>query len=142
MGRAGTKRIISSLSETTTAGRRQRTVNKQHKVFVVLLGLLLALAWTALPVSAAPPGQGDDPRAQADALYDEGMNLYDAGEYHVALEELQAALRIFRKISDRSGEGMTLNRFLTERTTRILENIEGELARRGKPASSRHTTDS
>jgi hypothetical protein len=75
------------LSEAAAIGRRQGAVNRQRKVFVALLGLLLALAWTALPVSAAPPTQGQDREAQADTLVVEGVKLYNVSRYQAALQK-------------------------------------------------------
>jgi len=78
--------------------------------FSGLLLVTLVVASTLAPMlaQAAPPTQEEDRKAQADALYDEGMGQYYAGEYQTALEKWHAALEIYREIGNRKGERHSL----------------------------------
>jgi CHAT domain-containing protein/Tfp pilus assembly protein PilF len=74
-----------------------------------LLVLLLLLAFFPSPVFAAPPVQEQDPKAKADALYQEGSLLLQKADYAEALTRLEAALRIYRGLGSRADEGAVLN---------------------------------
>lgn len=62
----------------------------------------------SLPAYAAPPGQGDDVKAQAYALLREGVDLYNQGDFQGALEKLQTALPLLREVNDLVGEAAAL----------------------------------
>jgi tetratricopeptide (TPR) repeat protein len=54
--------------------------------------------YTHAPPHTTPPAYIERRKAQADALYGEGEELYKAGEYKVAQEKFQAAVEIYRDI--------------------------------------------
>jgi CHAT domain-containing protein/tetratricopeptide (TPR) repeat protein len=78
-------------------------------VGLLLVALIIISVLAPALAHAAPPAQGEDRKAQADALFDEGKALYEAGEYEAALEKLQAALEIYHDIGERKGEAKTLS---------------------------------
>ncbi|BAY60625.1 TPR repeat-containing protein [Calothrix brevissima NIES-22] len=47
-------------------------------------------------------------KAQADRLYNQGLQQYQASQFEAALKSLQQALMIYRKIKDRNGEAQSL----------------------------------
>ena len=75
---------------------------------VSLLLAVVVLASFASPLTAAPVTQ-DDPQARADALFNEGVDLYYLADYQGALEKFEAALALYREIGNRAGKGSTLN---------------------------------
>ncbi|HEY9881805.1 MAG TPA: tetratricopeptide repeat protein, partial [Leptolyngbyaceae cyanobacterium] len=50
-----------------------------------------------------------DPKNEADRFYQEGNQLIDQGQYKMALEKLQLALRIYQQLGHRQEQGNTLN---------------------------------
>jgi CHAT domain-containing protein/tetratricopeptide (TPR) repeat protein len=75
---------------------------------VSLLLAVVVLASFASPLTAAPVTQ-DDPQARADALFNEGVDLYYLADNQGALEKFEAALALYREIGDRAGEAFALD---------------------------------
>ncbi len=63
----------------------------------------------ALPALSSPSAQGEDPKAKADELYQEGMTLFQKADYPEAIKRFEAALSIYQDIGARVDEGTTLN---------------------------------
>jgi tetratricopeptide (TPR) repeat protein/CHAT domain-containing protein len=71
-------------------------------LFVVLLSI-------SFPSHAiATPEYQDDPKAEADRLRNLGDDLLQSGQDQAALNEYEAALALYQKAGDRSGEGLCL----------------------------------
>jgi len=79
-----------------------------RRIGVSLLLTAVVLAVLSNPVHAGSTAQ-DDPRARADALFNQSLDLYNLADYQGALEKFQAALALYQEIGDRLGEGMALN---------------------------------
>jgi len=82
---------------------------KMYRIFVRLLVGLLLLVFFPSPSFAAPPSQGEDLKAKADALYVEGVALYNQADYQGAINRFEEALTIYQSIRDQAYEGATLN---------------------------------
>ncbi len=84
----------------------------------LLLGLLLGLWPMGELVLSAGPGltQGversvEQRKAEADRLFEQGSTeLFKLDQYQAAMQSLQQALKIYREIKDKQGEGLTLNK--------------------------------
>jgi CHAT domain-containing protein/tetratricopeptide (TPR) repeat protein len=65
-----------------------------------------------LPLLATPPqmlAQINSRQAEADRLFNQGLQQFNTSQYQGALESWQAALAIYREIGNREREGDTLN---------------------------------
>ena len=104
-------------------------VNTQHKVFVALLGLLLALAWTVLPVSASPPVQehyrravelataDGDKMGQAIAEAGLGRAHHGCGNAGEALTHLRASLSLYEELGETEQ---------VEQVSDLIAKVQGE----------------
>ncbi len=82
----------------------------KRKIYWIYTGLLvLLLAAFASPAYATSPAQGEDPKTKAEALYQEGVALYNQADYQGAIKKFAEALTIYQEIGDRQAEGITLN---------------------------------
>jgi CHAT domain-containing protein/Tfp pilus assembly protein PilF len=90
----------------------EESLMMKKKMFWITAGTLLiifTLTFSPLSVLAAPPTQEEDPKAKADALYEEGFSLFKMGDYQGAIDKLEAALLIYEDIGNREDEDKTLN---------------------------------
>jgi CHAT domain-containing protein/Tfp pilus assembly protein PilF len=74
----------------------------------LLIVMLLSISFPSSTI-AAPPNQGEDLKAKADALYEEGILLYNQADYQEAINRFEEALIIYQSIRDRANEGAALN---------------------------------
>ena len=83
---------------------------KNYPIWIIF-GLLAIIILALFPsvVLAAPPTQGEDLKAKADALYEEAFALFKMGDYQGAIDKLEAALLIYEDIGDREAEDRTLD---------------------------------
>ncbi len=91
----------------------KRSGSSLRKLWVNCIGAWLLVATLVLALFpaqiAATPATQDDPQAQADALYEEAVGLYNDADYQGALSTLEAVLAIRQEIGDRAGEAEALN---------------------------------
>lgn len=85
-------------------------MNRTRLRWARLLLVTLISVNTLIPAlaGAAPPPQDEDPKAQADALYQEGRALFQAGQLPEALSKFEAALPLFQAAGEREGEAYCL----------------------------------
>jgi CHAT domain-containing protein/Tfp pilus assembly protein PilF len=76
-------------------------------VWAVSFALCLLLG-LSLSAQAAPPEQGEDVKAEAYGLLQEGVDLYNQGDFQGALGKLQRALPLLRGVNDQVGEAAAL----------------------------------
>src|SRR5919202_6279975 len=80
-------------------------------ILITLLTLLPAFSFkfsaplTASQVLAQTP---DARKAEADRLFQQGIQQYQTSQFEAALQSWQQALTIYREIKDRKGEGQAL----------------------------------
>jgi len=70
--------------------------------------ILRALILFPSPAFAATQTLQADPKAEADALFSQGTELFQSGQYKAALEKYEAELPLYQKACDQSGEASSL----------------------------------
>ncbi|MBD2208718.1 tetratricopeptide repeat protein [Nostoc linckia FACHB-104] len=88
-----------------------------HNIGLSFLALVIATASTPITFSLlSSPGElrvlaqtSTDRKAEADRLFQQGIEQYQTSQFEAALKSWQQALIIYRQIKDRKGEGNALN---------------------------------
>ena len=80
---------------------------------LVPLGLLLSLAAPLLVTIAIPPAiaqsaGSSDAKAEADRLFNQGIEQLNTSQFEAALQSWQQALKLYQSLHDRQGEGAAL----------------------------------
>jgi CHAT domain-containing protein/uncharacterized protein HemY len=78
-------------------------------VFSLTCGVGLAASDVVVKHTLAQTAASSDGKAEADKLFQEGVQLFRRGEYPKALQTYQRVLEIRRKLGDKAGIGQTLN---------------------------------
>ena len=78
-------------------------------VFSLTYGVGLAANDVVVKHTLAQTATSSDGKAEADKLFQDGMQLFRRGEYPKALQSYQRVLEIRRKLGDKAGIGQTLN---------------------------------
>lgn len=78
-------------------------------VLVLLCSLSPLETLLAVPTASAQTSTTQDRKAEADRLYEQAFQPYQAGQFQTAIQLLQEALIIYREIGDRDSEGATLS---------------------------------
>ncbi len=78
-------------------------------VFSLTSGVGLAANDVVVKHTLAQTAASSDRKAEADKLFQEGVQQYRRGEYPKALQTYQRVLEIRRQLGDKAGIGQTLN---------------------------------
>lgn len=87
-----------------------------HRIAVVFLTLHIATVSTPTTLIPLSPGglrvlaqTPDAQKAEADRLLQQGIEQFQTSQFDAALQSCQQALKIYREIKNRQGEGNALN---------------------------------